>query len=45
MFWLQVVGVGSGSTVVYAVQRLADRVKQEGLILRLGLKGQPQLRR
>nr|CAG4644986.1 EOG090X0ACL [Leptodora kindtii] len=26
-----VVGIGSGSTVVYAVQRLADRVKEEGL--------------
>lgn len=25
------VGIGSGSTVVYAVQRLADRVKEEGL--------------
>lgn len=28
-----VVGVGSGSTVVYAVQRLAERVKAEGLRL------------
>nr|XP_029713418.1 ribose-5-phosphate isomerase [Aedes albopictus] len=28
-----VVGVGSGSTVVYAVQRLAERVKTEGLKL------------
>ncbi|XP_055620348.1 ribose-5-phosphate isomerase [Toxorhynchites rutilus septentrionalis] len=28
-----VVGVGSGSTVVYAVQRLAERVKSEGLKL------------
>merc|ERR1712029_585210 len=27
----KVVGVGSGSTIVYAVQRLAERVKQEGL--------------
>lgn len=27
----QVVGVGSGSTVVYAVHRLAQRVKEEGL--------------
>ncbi|XP_062560479.1 ribose-5-phosphate isomerase [Armigeres subalbatus] len=28
-----VIGVGSGSTVVYAVQRLAERVKTEGLKL------------
>ena len=27
----KVVGVGSGSTIVYAVQRLAERVRQEGL--------------
>ena len=26
-----VVGIGSGSTIVYAVDRLADRVRQEGL--------------
>ncbi|XP_040574385.1 ribose-5-phosphate isomerase [Lepeophtheirus salmonis] len=26
-----VVGIGSGSTIVYAVQRLAERVKEEGL--------------
>jgi len=30
----KVVGVGSGSTIVYAVQRLAERVKEEGLQLR-----------
>jgi len=30
----RVVGVGSGSTIVYAVQRLAERVKQEGLQIR-----------
>lgn len=29
-----VVGIGSGSTVVYAVQRIVERVKQEGLKLR-----------
>ena len=28
------VGVGSGSTIVYAVQRLAERVKEEGLDIR-----------
>ena len=27
-----VVGIGSGSTIVYAVQRLAQRVKEEGLL-------------
>ncbi|XP_043935997.1 ribose-5-phosphate isomerase [Protopterus annectens] len=27
----QVLGIGSGSTIVYAVQRLAERVKQENL--------------
>ena len=27
----KVVGVGSGSTIVYAVRRLAERVKEEGL--------------
>jgi ribose 5-phosphate isomerase A len=27
----QNLGIGSGSTVVYAVERLAQRVKQEGL--------------
>ena len=26
-----VIGVGSGSTVVYAVERLAERVRSEGL--------------
>jgi len=26
-----VIGIGSGSTVVYAVERLAQRVKEEGL--------------
>ena len=30
----KVVGVGSGSTIVYAVQRLAERVKAEGLQVR-----------
>eukprot|EP00090_Calanus_glacialis_P012583 TRINITY_DN2117_c0_g1_i1.p1 TRINITY_DN2117_c0_g1~~TRINITY_DN2117_c0_g1_i1.p1 ORF type:complete len:293 (-),score=105.95 TRINITY_DN2117_c0_g1_i1:46-924(-) len=30
----KVVGVGSGSTIVYAVQRLAERVKEEGLQVR-----------
>jgi len=30
----RVVGVGSGSTIVYAVERLAQRVKEEGLELR-----------
>ena len=30
-----VVGVGSGSTIVYAVQRLAERVREEGLKIRL----------
>merc|ERR1712080_14018 len=30
----RVVGIGSGSTIVYAVQRLAERVKEEGLQLR-----------
>eukprot|EP00092_Neocalanus_flemingeri_P067356 GFUD01082197.1.p1 GENE.GFUD01082197.1~~GFUD01082197.1.p1 ORF type:complete len:337 (-),score=88.59 GFUD01082197.1:9-1019(-) len=30
----KVVGVGSGSTIVYAVQRLAERVKEEGLEVR-----------
>ena len=30
----RVVGVGSGSTIVYAVQRLAERVQQEGLAVR-----------
>ena len=29
-----VVGVGSGSTIVYAVERLAEKVKQEGLSVR-----------
>ena len=33
----KVVGVGSGSTIVYAVQRLAERVQQEGLAVRWGL--------
>lgn len=27
----QIVGVGSGSTIVYAVQRISERVKEEGL--------------
>lgn len=30
----RVVGIGSGSTIVYAVQRLAQRVKEEGLRVR-----------
>ena len=30
---IQVVGVGSGSTVVYAAQRLGERVAKEGLKL------------
>jgi len=30
----RVVGIGSGSTIVYAVKRLAERVKEEGLNLR-----------
>eukprot|EP00092_Neocalanus_flemingeri_P107759 GFUD01138320.1.p1 GENE.GFUD01138320.1~~GFUD01138320.1.p1 ORF type:complete len:335 (+),score=92.76 GFUD01138320.1:1660-2664(+) len=30
----KVVGIGSGSTIVYAVQRLAERVKEEGLEVR-----------
>lgn len=30
----QAVGIGSGSTIVFAVQRLAERVKAEGLTLR-----------
>jgi len=30
----KVVGIGSGSTIVYAVQRLAERVKEEGLQLK-----------
>ena len=30
----KVVGVGSGSTIVYAVQRLAEKVKQSGLDIR-----------
>ena len=30
----KVVGVGSGSTIVYAVQRLAERVNEEGLQVR-----------
>ena len=30
----RVVGVGSGSTIVYAVQRLAERVREEGLEVR-----------
>ena len=30
----KVVGVGSGSTIVFAVQRLAERVKEEGLDIR-----------
>jgi len=30
----KVVGVGSGSTIVYAVERLAQKVKEEGLQLR-----------
>jgi len=30
----RVVGIGSGSTIVYAVKRLAERVKEEGLHLR-----------
>jgi len=29
-----VVGVGSGSTIVYAVERLAEKVKQEGMSVR-----------
>ena len=29
-----VVGVGSGSTIVYAVQRLAERVQKEGIKVR-----------
>ena len=33
-FNTRVVGVGSGSTIVYAVERLAQRVKEEGLELR-----------
>lgn len=28
-----VVGIGSGSTIVYAVERLSERVKKEGLKL------------
>ena len=31
---IRVVGIGSGSTIVYAVKRLAERVKEEGLHLR-----------
>merc|ERR1712083_51317 len=31
----RVVGIGSGSTIVYAVKRLAERVKEEGLHLRI----------
>ena len=27
-------GIGSGSTIVYAVQRLAERVKEENLVIR-----------
>ena len=30
----KVVGIGSGSTIVYAVQRLAERVKEENLQIR-----------
>ena len=30
----RVVGIGSGSTIFFAVQRLAERVKEEGLQLR-----------
>ena len=30
----RVVGVGSGSTIVFAVQRLAEKVKEEGLDIR-----------
>ena len=30
----RVLGIGSGSTIVYAVTRLAERVKQEGLEVR-----------
>lgn len=30
----RVVGIGSGSTIVYAVKRLAERVKEEGLKIR-----------
>ena len=30
----KVVGVGSGSTIVFAVQRLAEKVKEEGLNIR-----------
>jgi len=30
----RVIGIGSGSTIVFAVQRLAERVKEEGLQLR-----------
>ena len=32
----KVVGIGSGSTIVYAVQRLAERVKEENLQIRSG---------
>ena len=30
----RVVGIGSGSTIVYAVKRLAERVRQDGLAVR-----------
>jgi ribose 5-phosphate isomerase A len=30
----RVIGVGSGSTIVYAMQRLAERAREEGLRLR-----------
>ena len=33
----KIVGVGSGSTIVYAVQRLAAREKEEGLNIRYNL--------
>ena len=33
-YFIRVVGIGSGSTIVYAVKRLAERVKEEGLHLR-----------
>ena len=35
--FIRVVGIGSGSTIVYAVKRLAERVKEEGLHLRYEL--------
>ena len=34
----KVVGVGSGSTIVYAVKRLAERVKEENLQIRFTIQ-------